>query len=381
MNDRVSKVIDYAKQLLLENDPKQNGEFTWDQERKERSWTYYTGCMMDAFLRIYRTDKAEYKAFYDWVDSFYNGLIVPDGEGYSLGDQYCLGELDSVACGHPLLSLLALEKEEGKEYNPKYLAIVDFIVSELSKHTTFPEKANNFIHKMNNKNWQYWSIALDGIYMSNPFILEQADLIEKENPEKATEIRTAAFNRIHWVAQNLKRENGIYTHAYSASTGELNNISWLRAIGWYAMALPKVIDEVKDEEQKKILVADLKEFFDGMMKFADEETGLWYNVVDETNVTLPGNYLETSGSAMVAYALMHAYNRGYADRCCYEAGVKAFNSLVDKKIVTKDNGKLSVLDIYKKSGVETTKEGYLKEDNSPDEAKGTAALIMAALEV
>lgn len=382
MNNEVSKVIEYAKQLLLENNPKQAGEFTWDRERKARSWTYYTGCMMDAFLRLYNSDKNQYADFYKWVDSFYDNLIAASDSGYALGeDQYVYGELDSVACGYPLFMLLAIEKAEGKTANPKYLAAVEFVYGEIRKHTIFPEKGGNFIHKMNNKNWSYWSIALDGLYMSNPFILEYANVIEKERPEEAEEIRNNTFNRIHWVSENLVRDNGIYTHAYSASSGAINDISWLRAIGWYAMALSKVIDEMRNEEHKKVLIDDMMRFLDGMLKFADKDTGLWYNVVDENDISLPGNYLETSGSAMMAYSLMHAFNKGYASKTYYGAGLKAFSSIVDTKLTLLENGKLSIGDIYVKSGVETEKEGYLKEDNSPDEAKGTAAVIMAAMEV
>lgn len=382
MKKDVSIVIDYAKQLLGENSPKQMGGFTWDMERKERSWTYYTGCMNDAFLRVYALDKAANKDFYEWTDAFYDNLIEESGTGFALKyDQYVLGELDSVACGKPLLDLLALEKEENQLYNEKYIAVTEFIYEQLKKQTTFEECGGNFIHKMNNKNWKYWGIALDGLYMSNPFLLEYANLIESEKPEEAMEIRNKAAKRLHWAADNLVRENGLYAHAYSPSDKKTNDISWLRAIGWYAMAMSKAIDEMPSGESKQLLQKDMNRFFDGMLAFADPETGLWYNVVDETDKSLDGNYLETSGSAMVAYSLMHAYRMGYAEKSCFDAGYKAFNGIVTTKISQMPDGKLTICDIYKKSGVETEKTEYLKEDRTSDEAKGTAAVIMAAVEL
>lgn len=36
----------------LDNFSSRNGGFTWDTERKKRSWTYYNGIMMDAYLML-----------------------------------------------------------------------------------------------------------------------------------------------------------------------------------------------------------------------------------------------------------------------------------------------------------------------------------------
>lgn len=382
MSKDVNVVIEYARQLLAENSPKQNGEFTWDMERKKRAWTYYTGCMNDAFLRLYNMDRDGNEAFYEWTKDFYDNQVKTTGESYSLKDDlYIEGELDSVACGKPIMDLLALEKENGEAYNEKYVAVADYIYEQLKKQTSFDDCGGNFIHKMNNKNWSYWGIALDGLYMSNPFLLEYADYIEAQNPEEAIEIKNGVAKRLHWVAEKLLRDNGIYAHAYSPSADKTNDISWLRAIGWYAMALSKAIDEMPEGENKEMLENDIKTFFDGMLKYADAETGLWYNVVDETAESLEGNYLETSGSAMVSYALMHAYRMGYVDKSYFDAGYKAYNGIVTTKISRTSDGKLTICDIYKKSGVETEKEGYLKEDRTFDEAKGTAAVIMAAVEL
>lgn len=381
MRNDTDIIIKYAEQLLSENSPLQAGEFTWDMERKERSWTYYTGCMMDAFLRIYNLDRDKYAKFYEWVDDFYNHLIVSDADTYTLGDQYVLGELDSVACGHPLFELLSLEKEAGEAYNEKYVGVAEWIYSQLQIQTKFDECDGNFIHKMNNKNWKTWNVALDGLYMSNPFLMEYADFTEQEgNAEKAGEIRSAAAKRLHWISENLLRDNGLYAHAYSVSLKTTNDISWLRAIGWYSMAMSKVIDSLPVGDEKQMLQKDMIRFLDGMLKFSDTDTGLWFNVVDETDTTLDENYLETSGSAMVSYSLMHAYRMGYADKTYFDAGYKAFHSVVETKLTEKE-GRLSIGDIYKKSGVETEKKNYLKEDRSSDEAKGTAAVIMAAIEL
>jgi len=45
------------------------GGFSWDTEGKSRSWTYYNGIMMDAFLML------DSNTYISKVDSFYNANI------------------------------------------------------------------------------------------------------------------------------------------------------------------------------------------------------------------------------------------------------------------------------------------------------------------
>ena len=55
-----------------------NGGFTWDTERKKRSWTYYNGIMMDAYLMLddyIPNDERTYPA----VNSFYDANITYSG--------------------------------------------------------------------------------------------------------------------------------------------------------------------------------------------------------------------------------------------------------------------------------------------------------------
>ena len=74
---------------------------------------------------------------------------------------------------------------------------------------------------------------------------------------------------------------------------------WLRALGWYAMALIDTMDVMPDDKlgkEKQELNRIYKELIDSMLPYQDGETGMWYQVVNRGGIK--PNYLETSGSAI-----------------------------------------------------------------------------------
>ena len=69
------RVMDLAYRLHGENQQLgTGGGFTWDSEGKQRSWTYYNGIMMDAFLML----SNEY--FEPYVNTFYRNNVTLQGQ-------------------------------------------------------------------------------------------------------------------------------------------------------------------------------------------------------------------------------------------------------------------------------------------------------------
>ena len=57
---------------------------------------------------------------------------------------------------------------------------------------------------------------------------------------------------------------------------------WARAMGWYAMALVDVLDWFpKDHPQRAELIAALNRTAAAIVKYQDEKTGLWWQVMDK----------------------------------------------------------------------------------------------------
>lgn len=372
----VEIVHSYAEQLRTENRKSDYsaGGFTWDTEGKKDSWRYFNGVMMDAFLM--EGDTA-------YADAFYDGNINDDG----IIKNYIEGELDSVPTARGLFDLLSVSDHADKY---KYKKAIQYVYTQLENQMTYENCGGNYLHKQNDdgtpqESWSTWSIGLDGLYMAEPFLMECANaidtnvltLMDKEgNPVSSADIYKEVYNRFAWVAETMYDETtGLYHHGWNPSANTGNGHFWGRGIGWYAVALVDVIEMMPAEYQSQMMPY-LTKLFDGMLKYQDEESGMWYNVVN--NSELSGNRLETSVSAMMAYALMKAYNNGYVSDAKYgEAGLKAFNGVVENK-VTGSEGSYKVTDIYQKSGVGATDEYYTENSYVADEAKGTGALIMAA---
>lgn len=367
----VEMVQTYVSQLI--SDPKNNpvdfskGGFIWDTETKSDSWRYFNGVMIDSFLQL------DAKAYMEYVEKFYNDNISENG----VVKDYIQEELDSVPAALGLFYLLDSEQAE------KYQTAINYVYQQLENQTSYVECGGNYLHK---PSWKKWNIGLDGLYMAQPFLIRCANAIDegklilkgKDGQAVMSEtIYEAVFQRMNWVAENMYDEaSKLYHHGWNVENNSGNGHFWGRGIGWYAVALVDVIEGMPQGEYKEQLIQQLPKLFDGMLQYQDEETGLWYNVVNQP--TLEKNCLETSVSAMMAYSLMKAYNNGWVTDTIYkDAGLKAFNGTVETKM-TEVDGKYSVIDTYQKSGVETIDEGYVKNNYVADEGKGIGVLIMSA---
>ena len=128
-----------------------------------------------------------------------------------------------------------------------------------------------------------------------------------------------------------------------------------------------------------------KEAKAGVLKYQDEETGLFYQIVDRADAE--GNYLETSGSAMIAYAILKACRMKVLLSEKYEAkAFKILNSLIDTRLEEVD-GKLQLGGICGVAGLggKDKRDGSLKyyfdEPVIFDDHKGVGPFIMAYSEM
>ena len=188
--------------------------------------------------------------------------------------------------------------------------------------------------------------------------------------------------------------NGLYYHAFDDSrkmfwcdkvTGLSDNF-WLRALGWFSMALIDTMEIMPDslKSQRSELNTIYRELIDAMLPYQDEETGMWYQVVNRGGIC--PNYLETSGSAIFDYAIMKSVRLGYLPDTYLPFGEKAFSGICDKYL-SEENGELQLDGICLVAGLgntenrEGTFEYYMREPIVKNEAKGIAPLILAYIEI
>ena len=346
------------------------------REGKASGWNYIDGCMILALLEIYQATGE--KKYYEFADAYINHRVKEDGSitGYSV-EEY---NIDSVNAGKTLFALYELN---GKE---KYRKAIDLIYSQVK--TQPRTKEGNFWHK---KIYPY-QVWLDGMYMGQPFYMEYETKFN--NKENYGDI----FSQFANVVKYLRDEKtGLYFHAYDESksvfwcdkeTGLCEHY-WLRALGWYSMALLDTLDKCKPGEEYQKEYDNLKQVFvdfvDSMLKYQDE-SGLWYQLP-----ALGGkepNYLETSGSSIMAYCMLKGVRLGFLPEHYREYALKAFNGVCDKYLKEKD-GNLSLGGICLVAGLgpEDNKrrdgsfEYYMSEPIVEDDAKGVGPLLLAYTEL
>lgn len=385
----VQAVRDYADRLYKENklDNYVACRFTWDAEARIKGttrpgWIYYNGAMMEAFLM---SDPAAYNS---QIRDYYNQNIKYDpASGTASIPKYIKSKLDSVlpAIGmERLLQSGMLSKTETVSYK----AALQFVYTQLEKQKTYPEAGNLQAHSQKedgslSKLWTKWNIALDGIYMSQVYLIRLADLIDSGEiviPDKdgnavsSEDILDDVCSRMMFIMSNLRNmDSGLLYHGYNTDRKEVNGVTWSRGMGWYCMALLEAAEGMNDPDKRAALTSQFASLMESVMRWQDAETFLWYNVTDHRE-DVKDNKPETSGSAMFAYCLLRGYHDGLLDDEAYrEAGLRAFNSMVETRMT--DEG---LIDTMKSSGVTSDINRYAINKYVVNEAKGIAPLIMAS---
>ena len=189
---------------------------------------------------------------------------------------------------------------------------------------------------------------------------------------------------------------GLYYHGYDSSrtlfwadknTGLSKNF-WLRSIGWFLVGLADVYSYIEEDYvEDRIVIKDIfAQAVEGIMRYQDEKTKMFYQVPNFPG--RDGNYIETSGSVMVSYALLKGARLGMLSSDYAQKGAEIFNGIVENKM-SAENGDLNLKDICLVAGLgpenNTRRDGsyeyYISEPIVENDAKGVGPFIMAYTEM
>lgn len=369
--DRIEKYIDELMEKSTPDRP------IWNIEKilagKKSTWNYIDGCMIKALLEMYAITGEQ--KYFEFSDAFIDAKVFEDGtiDGYDVKEL----NIDNVNAGKTLFELYDLT---GKE---KYLKAIKLIYSQIEQMPRTAE--NSFWHKDIYPN-QVW---LDGLYMCAPFYMEyETRFNDKKNYDDI-------YLQFRNVVKNMKDEkSGLYYHAYDHSremfwcdkvTGLSNNF-WLRALGWYSMALLDTLDKADrdaDVDSYEFVKKTFLDVMEAMLTYQDE-SGMWYQVVNMGG--MDKNYLETSGSSIMAYAMLKGVRLGYLPDKFKAAGIKAFEGVCNKYLSTDENGDLHLDGICLVAGLggKDRRDGtfayYMSEPVVKDDAKGVGPFLLAYTE-
>lgn len=363
--------IDY----LLEHSDAQHP--MWNIElilsKKENKWNYIDGCMITAILALYEiTGQEKYLTF---ADSFVDWYVQEDGTIRTFDTKEY--NLDHI---NPAKNLFALYQYTQKE---KYRKAIDFVRLHLEKMPC--TKAGNFWHK-DIYPWQVW---LDGLYMAQPFYMQY------ETQFNAMRNCHDSFHQFENV-EKLMRDSitGLYYHGYDESrsmewadkkTGCSPNF-WLRALGWFTVALVDTLQSMDEQMyyEYRTLQRILREFINALLPW-QEKSGMFYQVVNQPQAQ--GNYLETSGTALISYGILKAVRLGYLPEKYAPFAKKAFFGTTEKYLSKQEDGTpcLDGICLVAGLGGAQKRDGslayYFSEPIVKNEAKGVAPLLLAYTEL
>ena len=339
---------------------------------EEPKWTYVHGLVLTAFIELYRETGDE--KYFNYVQEYADELIDSSGNirTYNIEDY----NIDMINAGKVLFPLYDKTGEE------RYLKAMQKLRRQLEEQPR--TKSGGFWHKKRYPN-QMW---LDGLYMAAPFYAQYTT--EFEDGEALDDIA----RQFELIQENaLDEETGLLYHGWDESremewaddeTGTSPNF-WSRSLGWYSMALVDVLDYYpKDNPKREQLVQYLNSLAEAVVKVQDE-SGLWYQVPNYPE--REGNYLEASGSAMLAYSLAKGVNEGYLPEKFQENADRAYDGLTQRLIKTGENGAITITNVNAVAGLggdpyrDGSYEYYINESKQDNDPKATGPFILAGLEL
>lgn len=367
------KIDNYIDRLITMSKP--DAPF-WNIENirqgKTAHWNYIDGCMIISLLSINNITGNE--KYFEFAESFIDYYVQEDGS--ILGYDKFKYNLDDINEGRVLFELYERTKKE------KYRLAIEKQYEQIKEQPR--TNTGNFWHKEIYPN-QIW---LDGIYMAQVFSTMYSKYY-----------KNADYSDVLMQIKNVEKymrdpQTGLYYHGMDCSksifwadpqTGLSKNF-WLRSVGWFSVAMADII-EITDGSAREEISRIFCQLMKDVAVYRDEETGMYWQVVDQPG--REGNYLETSGSAMIAYAMLKGARLGILDKKFAELGKGTFDGICEKYLDVNDDGDLNLGGICLVAGLgpadnprrDGSFEYYISEPIVENDAKGVAPFILCYTEI
>jgi len=336
-------------------------------------WTYEQGVVLRGMEEAWK--QTHDQRYYDYIQQTMDRYVADDGTIRTYRpEEY---QLDNILLGRMLLFLYQQTKQE------KYHKAADLLREQLRKQPRTSE--GGFWHKQIYPS-QMW---LDGLYMAEPFYAEYARTFHE-----TADFDDVAKQFILSEQHTRDPKTGLLYHGWDESrkqrwadpaSGHSPNF-WGRAMGWYGMALVDTLDYFPaNHPQRSALLAILKRTAEAIAKYQDENSGLWYQVLDRAGAK--GNYFESSAAAMFVYALAKGAHENYLPASYARVAEKGYRGMLNQFIETRPEGTVDFKGTVSVAGLggnpyrDGSYEYYLSEKVVTNDPKGVGALLLAATEM
>lgn len=364
---------------MIRSEMMRNPDATYLDGRKgERKWNYTTGLELKSFLDA--SKRYDLPDVVDYVRAWADTMATEKGEVYKYKKSNY--NVDHICPARIYFDLHDMYGDQDKRYR----RVTRMIREQIDDQPR--TKSGEFWHKQIYPH-QVW---LDGFYMALPFY---AEYTKRYGPKDQRDSLYAdiVHQFVEGAENTLDPETGLFRHAWDESksmfwcdpqTG-LSEHAWGRANGWYAVALVEVLDFIPEKHPgRQALIDQLNYFLEVLPKWADPQTGMWYQVLDCPE--REGNYQEATCSIMFTYAFLKGLRMGYIDDSHKDYILGLYPKFIDRFIRENEDGTISMTDCCSVGGLggKQNRKGdfayYLSEPIIENDCKGVGPFIWASLE-
>lgn len=315
----------------------------WAGQTNHFSWQ--AGYIMFAMEKMW--DKTGDSAYFNYIKRYVDQQVDEHG---NIPD-FVNDALDNFLPGYAILFMY--EQTGLEKYKLAATRIHEGFVG-------YPRAGNGlFFHS--SQPWSKGQVWVDGVFMGQIFLARYGKVMGD----------SAAFdevvNQMSLIIEKCRKPNGLLLHGWNEdktaawadkNTGLAPEV-WSEGLGWFAVLIADVFDFLpRNQPGREQLMEALIKLCYGLKTTADPVTGMWCQVVDKP--VEPGNWNETSGTAMFTYLLQKSINKGYVPAEEFKpVVVKAYNSLI-KKAVTNEHGFIDLTDCSS-IGIQNSYDRYISQ--------------------
>jgi unsaturated rhamnogalacturonyl hydrolase len=276
-----------------------------------------------------------------------------------------LGSLDSCgAMGTQMIdSILRHRHQESPQERVVIARIADWVCHKqdrLPDGTLWRPKSTDA-----DKTMPSGTVWPDDLYMGGLFLIRYSQYTGDRKY-----LDDAAQNIIHQAALE-QDSDGLWFHGYFVKAKQHSPYKWGRGNGWVTMTLVEALSAMpKNDPLRPQLLAILRKQIEGLKKVQAPD-GMWRQILDK-----PELWEETSCTAMFAYGIARAVNRGWIDASNMAVARKAFAALA--KRVTPDG---AVLGTCQGTNISMDLNYYINRERPDDDPHGRGPIMLAGTEI
>lgn len=240
------------------------------------------------------------------------------------------------------------------------------VISDLSdwvvnKEYRLPDRTLARMRPQKNTLW------LDDMYMGVPTIAQMGKLTgdKKYFDDAVKQVK-------QYTARMFNKEKGVYMHGWVEGMDTHPEFRWARANGWALLAMCELLDVLPENHAGRAFVLNqFKTHVKGLAAY-QSGTGFWHQLLDRED-----SYLETSATAIYAYCIAHACNKGWLQPVTYAP----MANLAWNAVATKVNDKGQVEGTCVGTGMAFDPAFYYHRPVNVFAAHGYGPVIMAGAEM